>query len=164
MKHFILLLFVLASSLWAELKIGEKSPNLIGRTLDNSLYRLSEDTLKVKVINFFWIGCEPCRREIPELARMEQKYSKVKFISVHARDDTPEAVKKFIASLESTPKTIVLAGSLVRERFLFTGLPYTLILDQNNHVIANFSGYTPDNMKKIEDILYDLSQQTIPYN
>lgn len=158
MKIFIFILLVLTSSLWAELKIGDKAPNLIGRTLDNSLYRLSDDTQRVKVINFFWIGCQPCRKEIPELAKIEQKYSKIKFISVHAKDDKQEEVKKFIVSLEVVPKTIILAGNMVRERFLFTGLPYTLLLDQNNSVIASFSGYTPESMKKLESILHELSK------
>jgi thiol-disulfide isomerase/thioredoxin len=154
---FFIVWLVLTTNIWGALHVGDQAPNLIGRTLDNAIYRLSADTQKPKVINFFWIGCQPCRKEIPELAKMEQKYSKIKFISVHAKDDGQKEVKAFIASLEGSPSTIILAGSLVCDRFLFTGLPYTLVLDQNNSVVASFSGYTSENMKQLDEVLHHLN-------
>ena len=56
--------------------VGEAAPNIFGRTLDNNLFRLSDITNPV-VVNFFWVECKPCVKEMPELAKLEKSYPNV---------------------------------------------------------------------------------------
>jgi len=139
-------------------EIGRSAPNLIGRTLDDKLYRLKNDRGSPKVINFFWVGCKPCRQEMPELAKLEQQFAGVKFISVHSQQESPEAVMKFVKSLAGAPANIVLTSGGVQEIFSYTGLPHTIVLDSNNVVLMNISGYTPDNMQKLSKALQQLTK------
>lgn len=138
---------------------GQPVPNLIGRTLDDKLYRLKSDRGSTKVINFFWVGCKPCRQEMPELAKLEQQYAGVKFISVHTQDEKPEAVVKFVKSLAGAPSSIVLTSGGVQETFQYRGLPHTILLDSNNVVLMNLSGYTPENMQRLVNALQQLSKR-----
>lgn len=138
--------------------IGEESPNLMGRTLDDRIYRLSGDTGKPKVISFFWTQCAHCKLELPALAKMEKKYPKVKFIAVHTKEESPEMVKTFLHSLSDSPNMVILTTGSMQEKFLYKGLPHTILLDENNVVLANFSGYTPQNMKQLESLIGNLSR------
>lgn len=131
-------------------EVGKPSPNLIGRSLDDQSYSLRSDKGMPKVINFFSVSCKPCQKEMPELAKLEQQYPKVKFIAVHTHSENPENIAKFIKSLSGTPSHIVLTSGGLQEIFHYFGLPYTLVLDANNIVVMNLLGYTSNNMQRLQ--------------
>ena len=139
-------------------KIGQVSPNIVGRTLDERWYRLEKDLGTPKVINFFWVGCVPCRKEMPELAVLEKHYPKVKFMAVHTERETPENVINFIKSINGAPSNIVLTLGGMQEYFQYLGLPHTILLDKNNVVLMNLSGYTAENMQKLNTALKQLEK------
>ena len=150
---FILML-LLATPVYADgLKVGSKAPNIVGRTMVGKLYRLSKDVKKPKVINFFWVYCKPCKKEMPELAVLEKKYPNVKFISVHTEDMKKEKVEQFLKGLSGSPSHTILSNRSMKKQFKFMGLPHTVVLDADNTVRARISGYTEENMKKLEDAL-----------
>ena len=136
--------------------VGQPSPNIIGRTLDDQSYRLKSDKGSPKVINFFWVGCKPCRQEMPELAKLEKQYKGVKFISVHTLVEQPENITKFVKSLSGAPSNIVQTSGGIQETFHYRGLPHTMLLDSDNIVLMNLSGYTPENMQRLTRALQKL--------
>lgn len=138
--------------------IGTEAPKLIARTLDDKLYLLSHDKDSPKVMNFFWVECVPCKKEMPELAKLEKAYPKVKFISVHASSESADIVAQFIHSLSAAPSNIVVTQSAAKEAFNVKGLPHTIVMDQNNIVQANLVGYTPKNMDSLKKMLEELSK------
>jgi thiol-disulfide isomerase/thioredoxin len=140
-------------------EVGQPAPNLIGRTFEDKPYRLKNDTGRPKVINFFWVNCKPCRQEMPELAQLEKKYPGVKFISVHTQEEKPEVVEKFVKSLPGAPSNIVLTSGGLQETFHFFALPHTIVVDSNNVVLMNLSGYTPGNMQRLTKVLQQISKQ-----
>jgi len=131
----------------------------LGRMLDEKYYRLKNDTDKPKVVNFFWVSCVPCRQEMPELAKLEKQYKGVKFISVHTQEEKTENVIKFVKSLSGAPSNIVMTSGGVQEAFKYYGLPHTMVLDSNNVVLLNLSGYTPGNMQRLTNALQQLSKE-----
>jgi thiol-disulfide isomerase/thioredoxin len=139
-------------------EIGQPSPNLIGRTLGDSSYRLKSDKGSPKVINFFLVTCKPCRQEMPELAKLEKQYTGVKFISVHAQEEKPEVVAKFVKSLSGAPSNIVLTSGGLQDTFHYIGLPHTMVLDSDNVVLMNLSGYTPANMQALNKALQQFTK------
>src|SRR5487761_2537710 len=84
-------------------QVGKLVPNLIGRTLDDKPYLLRKDIGTPKVVNLFAVTCKPCRVEMPELAKYEKRFKGVKFIAVHALDENPANVEKFVKSLADAP-------------------------------------------------------------
>ena len=139
-------------------QVGKRSPNLIGRTLNDKPYLLNNDKGTPKVINFFWVNCKPCRVEMPELAKLEKRFKDVKFISVHAEDENPAIVAKFVKSLSGAPSNIVLTEGGLNESFNYLGLPHTIVLDSNNIVLMNLVGYTSENMQELEKKLQKMER------
>ncbi len=153
----IVLFSTLAFSVQAEEgagpQVGKLVPNLIGRTLDDQPYLLKKDIGYPKVINFFAVSCKPCRVEMPELAKYERRFKGVKFISVHALDENPAIVEKFVKSLSDAPSNIILTEGGLQDSFNYLGLPHTILLDKNNIVLMNLVGYTRENMLDLADQL-----------
>ncbi len=139
-------------------EIGQPSPNIMGRTLDDHAYRLKADTGRQKVINFFSVTCVPCQQEMPELAKLEKQYQGVKFISVHTEEVKAETIVKFIQSLPAAPSNIVLTSGGLQETVQYLGLPHTIVLDSDNVVLMNLVGYTPDNMRRLSKKLREMTQ------
>lgn len=139
-------------------EVGQTSPNIIGRTLDDQSYRLKSDKGSPKVINFFWVGCKPCRLEMPELAKLEKQYQGVKFIAVHTLAEQPGNIIKFLKSLPGAPSNIVQTSGGIQETFHYRGLPHTMLLDSDNVVLMNISGYTPENIRRLANALQKLSK------
>lgn len=140
-------------------KVGQVSPGILGRTLDDQYYRLKQDTGKPKVINFFWVNCIPCKKEMPELAVMEKQYKGVKFISVHTEDEKIETIVKFLKALPGAPSNIILTPGGTKEAFKYNGLPHTIVLDSDNVVLMNLSGYTRENMRRLASALQQINKK-----
>jgi len=163
-KNFIFAMAFLSLSFVAHAEegtgpqVGKPVPTLIGRTLDDKPYLLKKDKGSPKVINFFWVNCKPCRVEMPELAKLEQKFKGVKFISVHAEDENPAIVAKFVKSLSGAPSNVVLTEGGLRESFNYLGLPHTIVLDRDNIVLMNLVGYTRENMQDLEKQLQEMEK------
>jgi thiol-disulfide isomerase/thioredoxin len=171
LKNFILsiLLVAAAPAVFADNEgsgpeVGQPAPKLYGRTLDDELYSLKKDTGKAKVINFFWVECHPCREEMPELARLEKEFKDVKFISVHTslkkKAEEIESVAKFVKSLKGAPSHIVVTKNKdLGAEFNIIGLPHTMLLDKNNIVLMNITGYDKKDLKKLADELQRITKQ-----
>lgn len=153
----MVLLLILSNFVQAEEgtgpQVGKLVPNLIGRTLDDKPYLLRKDIGTPKVINFFAVTCKPCRVEMPELAKYERRFKGVKFVAVHALDENPAIVEKFVKSLVDAPSNIVLTEGGLQDSFNYLGLPHTIVLDKNNIVLMNLVGYTQENMLDLADQL-----------
>lgn len=156
-----LVLLASMTAAWADtsgIPLGQPAPNFIGRTLDGAPYRLKADVGRPKVINFFAITCRPCAKEMPELAALERQFPAVEFISVNTADDQVATVKKYLSALPSAPSHIVLTAGGLQEIIHYPGLPHTLVLDRDNVVQANLSGYTPGNIKHLRAMLPALAR------
>lgn len=155
---FFMIVFLLMTQLSTAggLDVGTEAPNIVGRTMDGKLYRLSKDKAVPKVVNFFWYLCAPCKEEMPELASLEKKYPNIKFLAVHTEDIKKERVVGFLKEVGRVPSNIVLSNKRVKKQFKYLGLPHTIVLDSNNRVKLTLSGYTKANMAKLEKMLKTL--------
>jgi len=135
------LLMLLTTPLYAA-NVGDKAPNIFGRTFDGELFRLSA-VAGPKLVNFFWVKCQPCFQELPELKKLEQKYPNVTFIAVHVNieGEEAEAVQAFIAKVRAAPEKIVLSSKRVQENFDFSGLPHTVVIGADGIIKGRFEGY-----------------------
>jgi thiol-disulfide isomerase/thioredoxin len=117
---------------------------------------LSSDTLKGKIIvmNFWGIFCGPCIMEMPELNTLVEKMKGKEIV--------------FIAPAISTPKEMLINNFLPKHPFNYqivlinqddysvTSFPTHIVIDQNLKVIDRLTGYSPDNIKKLENSIAGL--------
>lgn len=94
------------------------------------------------VLNYWATYCSPCKKEMPDLEKLYQKYRDKNVLVVGASIDVEKKgtlIKKIVKKLNVNYP--VLYG--VSERFngkAITGLPKTIILDRNYQVIEEIEG------------------------
>ena len=109
------------------------------------------------MINFFWVDCNPCKKELPLLAKKEQEYSKVIFAAIHAelnfKTDTNydiSDIKEFSKTLDAHPKKMVLGSARLKKQYGIQGFPATILLNANNTVEEILYGFNNKTIKKME--------------
>jgi peroxiredoxin len=113
-------------------------------SLDGKEIGLNAWKNKVIVLNFWATWCPPCREEMPELSKMQDQYKNQNLVIVGLSTDDLETTKTFI---QTNPVSYpVLAGDMQAMNFAESlgnnqgVLPYTVIIDQNGHVVKTFLG------------------------
>lgn len=105
---------------------------------------LAETKGDIVVVNFWATWCLPCRREMPLLQRLSEKYADrgVRFIAASTDDDsTRDLVGDAIAEAGVTFDSWLGADTLDMMRFdLGTGLPATAVLDRDGSVAFRLIG------------------------
>ncbi len=128
------------------------APNLYGRNMDQSLFRLSDLKKDVILINFFWVECIPCRKELPELAQLETEFPDTKFLAVHVEDEEIQEVQNFLAGLPAHPTHVVMASPMVKKSYAIPGLPYTVLI-KGGVIDLILVGYTQAGLRQLVDRL-----------
>lgn len=110
--------------------------------IERNKINLQEMKGKVVVFNFWFINCPPCKREIPELNKLVEKYKDNKdvvFIAI-ALDDKYD-LREF---LKSTPfnYTIVDSGRWIASQMGISSFPTNVVVDQEGNVQFHANGYS----------------------
>lgn len=122
--------------------VGKDFINISGETPDGKTISLSDYVGKSKLVLLdFWASwCGPCRVEMPNLVEAYAKYKSKGFEIVGVSlDDNKAAWEKGIKDLNITwPQMSDLKGweSKLSGAYHVTGIPFTLLIDQNGKIIA----------------------------
>ncbi len=121
-------------------KIGEKIATFNERDMKGVKHNLKEMGGKVVVLNFWFVGCPPCRQEIPQLNEVVEAYKNnndVVFIAV-ALDEKYD-IEEF---LKTTPFNyhIIDRGRYIANKYDITSYPTHVILDKEGKVIFHTTG------------------------
>jgi thiol-disulfide isomerase/thioredoxin len=134
--------------------MGEKIASFTADAIDGKSFKLKKLEGKIVVLNFWFIGCPPCRQEIPELTKLAAAYANdpdVVFISF-GLDDRYD-IKNFV---KTTPfgYHIVDNGGMYANLYHINLYPTNVVLDKEGKVRFHSSGYTmnlPEWLKKTID-------------
>lgn len=148
---FCALLFGSAS--WAA---DQVMPSLFGVRMDDSLFSTSQLPKRARVVNFFWVGCEPCRKEIPLLARKEKQYPNVDFVLVHLEpnskgEDYPlSEIRAYINSLPAAPANTIRVTKRMKEELGIQAYPMTALVAADGKIDKLLTGLTPEVQQTLE--------------
>ncbi|TAJ11666.1 TlpA family protein disulfide reductase [Marinilabiliaceae bacterium JC017] len=106
---------------------------------------------KVVVVNFWSLSCGPCRKEIPQLNSLVEKFKAKEVVFVALTMDSPkEALVRSFLPAHPFKYQIVLTDS--RDYNIFS-YPTHIIIDQQQKVVVKLSGASEDNIKKMEETI-----------
>ncbi|MCP5298732.1 MAG: TlpA family protein disulfide reductase [Chromatiaceae bacterium] len=105
--------------------------------MDDAIHTLSDYRGKVVLLNFWGTWCPPCRREMPSMQRLYDKYRDrgLVVIAVNQWEDA-ELVFEFTGRLSVQPTFPILFDreSTLAEAYGVKGLPTTFLLDRQGGI------------------------------
>lgn len=108
----------------------------------------AEAPKKLIVLSFFATYCEPCRKEMPELARLYKTYAQeglgVMLVSIDKGLEERDKVIALAAEHDVTFPVLHDRFQVVARRYDAERLPYMLFLDATGVIQAVHVGYTDD--------------------
>lgn len=140
---------------------AEIIPNIVGKTLDKKITSLHR-TLSGKptVVNFWWVKCSPCKKELPDLIKKSKAYPDVDFIYIHAQTNSATkslydaaTVSQFLSSQGISLEKVIIANTKSRQSVGVEALPTTLLVNRFGRIEKNLVGFTPQNTASISEWL-----------
>jgi peroxiredoxin len=91
---------------------------------------------RVVLVNFWATWCPPCRKEIPDLNELHRRFEGKDLVILSISGEVASTVKPFLAEREINYPALLDPGDKVRNLFLVTSLPYSLVYDREGHLVA----------------------------
>lgn len=130
---------------------GENFPLFSEKDINGNIIDSNQVKGKYFLINFWYIGCGPCIKEMPGLSKWKDKYPHILFMSAtynKAEEAQPIIEKQrfnYTHLVEISDNLLNLVGS--------SGYPLTVIVDNTGKVIQVESGTSPKQLYDIEQTL-----------
>ena len=151
----------------------QEAGNVVGKQIELELQdlsgtaqRLSSFKGRIVILNFWATYCIPCRKEMPDLAAIQNEYAAlgVQVIGASA-DDTDDRAKvlQFIKETKVNFPIWMNAGIPDMMKFgLGSALPGTVVIDKNGLVAKVYSGvFSKAELKKQIDTMLAASEKTV---
>lgn len=136
------------------LSVGELAPDFALKTIDGEALSLSSFRGRVVVIDFFATWCKPCVQEVPELAKIRQRYSQEQIVVVSLDVDPsedPDLLRGF-REAHGISWPICAYASSVADDYEVKAIPTIVIVDREGRVAYVHVGYaTADELSQAID-------------
>ena len=91
---------------------------------------------KVVLVNFWATWCPPCRKEMPDLNTLYQRFKDQGFVILAISDEEADKVKPFIAERNISYPVMLDPGRKVNELFQVEGIPKSFVYDREGKLVA----------------------------
>ena len=111
------------------------------------------------LINFWNLACEPCKKEMKELDKINIKYKGQGFNFVSVNIDSPRSMSKVKSYIKSQKFSFTVLSDPKAELFRKMGgkvMPFVIIADSKGEIISRHVGYNPGDEKKLEEEIVHL--------
>jgi peroxiredoxin len=122
--------------------VGTAAPDFTLRALSGPNMRLQEQRGQVVLVNFWATWCGPCRKEMPHLNRIADKYksSGLVMLGVNVDDDVRNAAE-VAAKLGVRFPVLLDTDKKVSRLYDLNAMPSTLVIDRSGRVRYLHRGY-----------------------
>ncbi|MBK9981281.1 MAG: TlpA family protein disulfide reductase [Saprospiraceae bacterium] len=127
--------------------IGASLPKFGGIAVDGNVIDENYFKGKVTVLNFWFVGCQGCEKEMPGLNQVVEKYksSHVNFLAI-GRNNAQE-IRDFLMQRSFNFTQLPNGTPIVDNVFkLKWGYPFTIVADQHQKIIFTSLGMTDQKM------------------
>jgi peroxiredoxin len=106
------------------------------RDLQGKTWTLKELKGKVVLVNFWATWCPPCRKEMPDLNTLYERFKDQGFVILAISDEEMDKVKPFIAERQIAYPILLDPGRKVNELFQVEGIPKSFVYDRQGKLVA----------------------------
>ena len=150
-------LLVLLAFNWAG---KQHLPNIKLKDLDKKRQDISQYYKDGPLLLNFWnLACEPCKKEMKELDKLNIKYRDQGFDYVSINIDTPRSMSRVKSYIKSQNFSFTVLSDPKAELFRKMGgkvMPFVIIADSTGEIISRHVGYSPGDEKKLEEEILHL--------
>ena len=104
--------------------------------LDGTTYTLDSLRGKVVLLNFWATWCPPCRREMPDMERLYQRFSPVGLVVLAVSDEKRETVESFLKEQHYTFPIALDPGRVVNTAFGIEGIPNSFLFNREGRLVG----------------------------
>ena len=91
---------------------------------------------KVVVVNFWATWCPPCRKELPDLEQLSERFKDQGLVVLALSDEDVTKVKPFVEQRNLTYPVLLDAGGRVAKEYDVEGIPKTFVYDREGKLVA----------------------------
>jgi thiol-disulfide isomerase/thioredoxin len=152
-------LLLLSGSARADVKPGDAA-DFEGRSLSGQAFQLSSLRGKVVLLDFWASWCEPCKRELPLLAKLAPRLRAqgVEIVTVNI-DDNQKNAESFLKEHALQLTVVRDADKHIIGKYEPQKMPSSFAIDKGGVVRAVNAGFEPGDESKIEHQLLDLAKK-----
>jgi thiol-disulfide isomerase/thioredoxin len=125
---------------------GKQVPEFKADTADGKTVQLSDLKGKVVLLNYWATWCGPCRMEMPDLIRLQEKFGPKGFVVLGVSVDEPDQwdnVKEFTRQQALNYPVFLITKELIQGLEPPRSLPTSYLVDKSGKVVAQFVGVDP---------------------
>ncbi len=104
--------------------------------LQGKSWHLQDLRGKVVLVNFWATWCPPCRKEMPDLDALYNKYKDQGFVVLAISDEEAAKVTPFIAEHKISYPVLLDPGRKVNDIFVVEGIPKSFVYDRSGKLVA----------------------------
>jgi peroxiredoxin len=135
----------------------ETAPEFDVKTIEDEPLKLSALKGKVVVLNFWFVGCAPCRVEMPGLNTLTEEFKDEDVVFIAFALDKAEALKEFLKVKEFTYR-IVPEASKIASLYGVKVFPTHVIINKSGQVEFLLTGGTEDRHEQLRPLIKNLLQ------
>jgi len=111
-------------------------PEFTLRDLSGKSWTFSELRGKVVLVNFWATWCPPCRKEMPDLDALYQRFAAKGFVVLGISDEEADKVEPFIREHKVSFPVLLDHGRKVNDLFVVEGIPKSFVYDRDGKLVA----------------------------
>ena len=92
---------------------------------------------KVVLVNFWATWCQPCRKEMPDLDALYQRFKDQGFVILGISDEESGKVKQLLGERSVAYPILLDPGRKVNELFRIDGIPKSFLYDRNGKMVSS---------------------------
>ena len=166
-KSYYLLLFVV-TLFGATEEVGKNDndqskpviPNVKFKDLDNKKFMLESFYSSGPILMNFWtLSCEPCKKEMKHLSRLNEKYKDSGFQVVSVNMDTPRTIRKVKQFVNSQKYSFKVLSDPRMDLFRKLGgsvMPLVVIVNMDGTIEKRHIGYSPGDEVQLEQEIVEV--------
>jgi thiol-disulfide isomerase/thioredoxin len=104
--------------------------------LQGQIWHLKNLHDKIVLVNFWATWCPPCRKEMPDLQALYEKYKDQGLVVLAIDDEEVAKVTPFLAERKISYPVLLDPGRKVHELFQIEGIPKSFVYDREGKMVA----------------------------
>jgi len=138
-------------------QIGKKAAEFSLPAVNGETVTLQSFRGKVVLLNFWATWCGPCREELPELARVQEKFRQRGLAVVAVTvDNELENVRSFLKKYDIKLQALCDKKKKVANAYAVEKMPSSYLIDRTGVIRFIHRGYSPEELKRIENEIDEL--------